>query len=162
MPRLTFPPQHVTFPFETGRGVNVNPRQSAVCCPIIVVIMKYPIINKMNNGRLRELLIAQDYVGKKFGEGFNIMLGNDDTGIPDAFVFNQDKELVACIELVGYTLNKINETQSHREIKPLHFEIDIEKCTDIHMRQPHPFTLIINPTANYLTPRLSHIGFFYD
>lgn len=104
--------------------------------------MKYPITNQMNDGRVRELLIAQDYVEKKFGDGFNIQLGNDHCGIPDVFAFNQDDELVACIELVGYTLGKINETQSHREIKPFHFEIDIEKCTDIHERQPHPFTLI--------------------
>ena len=46
--------------------------------------------NKMRNGCLRELLIAQDYVGKKFGEGFNIMLGNNHTGNSDAFDFQSE------------------------------------------------------------------------
>jgi len=104
--------------------------------------MKYPTTKKINNARLRELLIAQDYVWKKYGGGFDVQLGDDSCGIPDAFVFFKQDRLVACIELVGYTLGKINEIISHREIKPFRYELDVEKCTEIHQRQPHPFTLI--------------------
>ena len=58
-----------------------------------------------------------------------------------AFIFKDD-ELIACVELVGYVLGEINEVQSHKMVAPFTFNIDLEKSTQIHTRQPHPHTLI--------------------
>jgi hypothetical protein len=101
----------------------------------------YPTISSVTPARQREYLIASDYALKEFGSSCTVSLGNDDCGVPDAFIF-EDSELIACVELVGYVLGQINEVQSHKMVGPFTFNIDLEKSTQIHTRQPHPYTLI--------------------
>lgn len=103
--------------------------------------MDYPLLLEPPTERQRELLIAEDFVKKYFGDRCDVILGNDDLGVPDAFVF-KDKKLLACVELVGYVLGKINEIKSLAQVERLTFQIDIEKSTRIHTRQDHPYTLI--------------------
>jgi uncharacterized protein YacL (UPF0231 family) len=103
--------------------------------------MHYPTTNNMNEGRFRELLIAKDFAMKQYDSTLDVKLGNDQLGIPDSFFF-KDEKLIACVELVGYTLGKINEIKSHTQVGDFTFNIDISKSTKIHTRQPHPFTLI--------------------
>jgi len=103
--------------------------------------MEYPIGKINNKGRYREFLIASDYAFKKYGNSIRVEIGNDEIGVPDIFLFRDDV-LIACVELVGYTLGKINELKSHEQVENFVFKIDLEKSTEIHSRQPHPFTLI--------------------
>ena len=103
--------------------------------------MNYPIGKINNEGRFRELLIGIDYATKKYEKSTRIEIGNDKIGVPDIFIF-KDNSLIACVELVGYTLGKINELKSHVQVDKFVFYIDLEKSTQIHTRQPHPFTLI--------------------
>lgn len=103
--------------------------------------MDYPKLNKTSLDRERELLIALDFAHKQFGDNLSVELGNDEIGVPDAFLFHNNK-LVACVELVGYVLGSINEIKSHTQTGKFEFSIDIEKCTEVHKRQNHPYTLI--------------------
>lgn len=103
--------------------------------------MTYPTEDTIKPIRQREFLIASDFVHKEYGSSYEIRLGNDDLGVPDAFVFDGDN-LLACIELVGYILGQINELQSHKMMGHMTFNIDIEESTRIHNKQPHPYTLI--------------------
>jgi len=101
----------------------------------------YPTTSSITSTRQREYLIASDYAKKAFGTPCTVSLGDDTCGVPDAFIV-KDGELIACVELVGYVLGQINEVQSHKMVAPFTFNIDLEKSTQIHTRQPHPYTLI--------------------
>jgi len=101
----------------------------------------YPTISSVTSARQREYLIASDYAKKVYGSSCTVCLGNDDCGIPDAFIF-KDGELISCVELVGYVLGQINEVQSLEMVADFTFNIDLAKATQIHARQPHPYTLI--------------------
>jgi len=103
--------------------------------------MIYPLVRESSINRQRELLIAEDFSRKHFGENCEVILGNDELGVPDAFVFNNE-QLLACVELVGYILGKINEIKSLTQIGEFSFSVDVEKCTEVHSRQEHPYTLI--------------------
>jgi hypothetical protein len=100
----------------------------------------YPTIVDIPQGRKIEYLVSGHFSALRFDGDVTVKLGDDNEGITDAFIFS-DNQLIACIELTGYIFNKIEDLPSHT-LKDGVIHIDIEKCTDIHERQPHPHTII--------------------
>ena len=100
----------------------------------------YPTIDTVPETREIEYLVAKHFANIRYGNKSSVKLGNDEEGIPDAFIFSGNK-LLAAVELSGYILAQIEDIRSHT-LKDGVLHIDIGKCTEIHSKQPHPYTII--------------------
>ncbi len=99
-----------------------------------------PILQHIPEERKIEFFVTKHFADYRFNGNVRVKLGNDEKGVPDSFIYKEN-ELIACIELSGYIFNEIEDIRSHKLINGI-FHIDIEKSTQVHIKQPPPFTLI--------------------
>lgn len=105
-----------------------------------LTVKNKPVINNVPAERNIEYLVARHFSTSRYGENVEVKLGDDDKGIPDVFIFQND-ELISTLELCGYIFGGIEDLRSQNIVDGV-THIDIATCTSVHEKQPPPFTVI--------------------